>query len=365
MAESRLFKPMKIGNIEIKHRIGMAPLTRVRATEHNVPTPLMKEYYSQRASAPGTLIISEGTFISPSSRGGWPNVPGVWSQEQVLAWKEITEEVHRKGCFIYCQVFATGRAAKAEEAEKHEITIVGPSAIPIDKNAPVPEPMTIENIKQVIQEFATASKNAVQAGFDGVEIHCANGFLVDQFTQDNSNKRSDDYGGTVENRSRFVNEIMKAVVDAIGPERVGLRLSPFSDFQGMRMANPEPQFADVIDKASKLNLAYLHLIESRISGAEDVASSDRLDFAYERWNGPILVAGGYKVAEAKRLVDEEYPEKDIMVIMGRHFVSNPDLIFRIKKGLELAAYDRETFYASFSTGYIDYPFSKEFLATGI
>lgn len=364
MAEPRLFKPLKIGNVKVEHRIGMAPLTRLRATDDRVPVPLMKEYYGQRASVPGTLIITEGTFISPSACGGFTNTPGIWSKDQVAAWRTITDEVHHKGSFIFCQLFAMGRAADVEMAKKDGVSIVGPSAIPIEEGAPIPRPMTIEEIQQTVQDFATASENAISAGFDGVECHGANGYLVDQFIQDVSNKRDDEYGGSVENRSRLINDIMKAVVDAVGPERVGLRLSPWSPFQGMRMKNPIPQFADIIDKASQSNLAYLHLVESRVSGSEDYEGSERLDFAYKLWNGPLLVAGGYKLADAQKLVDEEYPNKDIVVIFGRYFIANPDLVYRIKEGLELSAYERKTFFINNSAiGYVDYAFSAEYLAS--
>lgn len=364
MAETRLFKPLKIGNIEVKHRIGMAPLTRLRATDDRVPVPLMKEYYGQRASVPGTLILTEGTIVSPSGCGGCSNTPGIWSKEQVAAWRTITDEVHQKGCFIFCQLYAMGRVADVETAEKDGVSIVGPSSIPFDPRAPVPRRMTIEEIQQAVQDFVTASENAIKAGFDGVECHAANGYLIDQFIQDVSNKRDDKYGGSVENRSRFISEIMKAVTDAIGPERVGLRLSPWSTFQGMKMKDPIPQFSDVIDKAKQSNLAYIHLVESRVSGAEDHDGSEGLDFAYKLWNGPLLVAGGFNLAKAKKVVDEEFPDKDILVIFGRYFLANPDLVYKFKKALKLSAYERSTFYLAKSpVGYVDYPFSAEYLAS--
>lgn len=364
MAESRLFKPLRIGNVELKHRIGMPSLTSLRATDNHVPTPFMKEYYSQRAAVPSTMILAEGTFVSPSARGGFANAPGIWSEEQVAAWKAITDEVHTKLCFIYCQLFGMGRAAHVEVAKKDGVSIVGPSAIPIDENSATPRAMTIQEIKQMVRDFAKASENAISAGFDGVECHGANGYILDQFTQDVSNQRDDEYGGIVENRSRVIDEVLKAMIDAVGPERVGLRLSPWSLFQGMRMEDPIPQFTDVVSKASRLNLAYLHLIESRISGSEDSADNGRLDFAYALWKGPILVAGGYEQADARKLVDEEQPDKDIVVMFGRHFISNPDLVYRIKEGLEVSAYDRATFYENRSlVGYVDYPFSMEFLDT--
>jgi len=361
MLESRLFRPLKIGNVEVKHRIGMAPLTRLRATDDRVPTPLMKEYYSQRAAVPGTLIITEGTFISATC-GGFTNAPGFWRKDQITAWRAITDKVHDKGCYIFCQLFAMGRAADVEVARKEGFAIVAPSAIPIEEGTAVPQAMTIEEIKQTVQDFVDASENAMQAGFDGVEIHGANGYLLDQFIQDISNKRDDDYGGSVENRSRLLNDVIEAVVNAIGPERVGLRLSPWSTFQGMGLDNPIPQFTDVINKARKSAIAYLHLVESRICGSEDYNGQNKLDFAYNIWDGPLLVAGGYTSQEAQRLVDEKYPNKNIIVIFGRYFISNPDLVYRIKEGLKLSAYDRDTFYNYKSAlGYSDYPFSKEYI----
>ncbi|KAH8688544.1 putative N-ethylmaleimide reductase [Ilyonectria robusta] len=354
--------PLKIGNVEVKHRIGMPSLTRFRADDQRVPTSLMKEYYGQRAAVPGTLIIAEGTFVSQSACGGFPNAPGIWSQDQVTAWRAITDEVHSKGCFIFCQLFAMGRAGDIEVAKKEGINIVAPSALPIDKDSPTPQAMTIEEIKQTVEDFAKASENAISAGFDGVECHGANGYLLDQFIQDVSNTRDDEYGGSVENRSRLISEIMEAMVSSVGSNRVGLRLSPWSLFQGMRMDDPIPQFTDIVNKASQFNLAYLHLVESRVSGSEDAKGDDRLDFAYDLWKGPILVAGGYNPAEAQKLVDEEHPDKDIVVMFGRHFIANPDLVYRIKEGLELSAYNRSTFYVNTSpVGYVDYPLSVEYL----
>ncbi|RSL96031.1 hypothetical protein CDV31_013638 [Fusarium ambrosium] len=364
MPQSRLFKPLKIGNVEIKHRIGMAPLTRLRATYDRVPTPLMKDYYGQRAGVPGTLIISEGTFIAANC-GGFVHGPGIWREDQVAAWKDITDEVHGKGSFIYCQLFAMGRAGDAEVAKKEGFAIKAPSTIPIESGAAVPEAMTIEEIKQTVKDFVDAAKNAIRAGFDGVEIHGANGYLLDQFIQDTSNQRNDEYGGSIENRSRLLIEVIEAVSETIGPERVGLRLSPWSTFQGMRMQDPIPQFTDIIKKTSPYNIAYLHVVESRISGSEDANGQEGLDFAYDNWNGPLLVAGGYTPEEARKLVDEKYPEKDIVVIFGRYFLANPDLVYRIKEGLELNRYNRKSFYVYESpVGYSDYPFSKEWLSIG-
>ncbi|KAF2476210.1 putative N-ethylmaleimide reductase [Lindgomyces ingoldianus] len=363
MPQSRLFKPLKIGDAEVQHRIGMAPLTRFRATDDRVPTPLMKKYYGQRAAVPGTLIITEGTLISAAAGGGFTNAPGLWREDQVVAWRTITDDVHSKGSFIFCQLFAMGRAADVETAGKEGFSIVAPSAIPMEEGAAVPHAMAIEEIQQTVQEFVGASKNAIRAGFDGVEIHGANGYLLDQFLQDVSNTRHDAYGGSVENRSRLLDDVLKAVANAIGPQRVGLRLSPWSTFQGMRMADPIPQFTDIIVKARRSDIEYLHLVESRISGSDDYEGHEQLDFAYKLWDGPLLVAGGYTPQEAKELVDEMYPDKEILVLFGRYFIANPDLVFRIRQGLELNAYDRSTFYVAGSpAGYVDYSFSEEYIA---
>jgi NADPH2 dehydrogenase len=361
MDNSQFFRPLKIGNVVIKHRIGMAPMTRLRATDDRVPLPLMAEYYGQRSAVPGTLLISEGTLISHESSGGFANAPGIWNEEQISGWRSVTDAVHANGSFIFCQIFAMGRAANEELSKKDGVEIIGPSPIPFAQNAPVPRSMTLDEIKATVQDFTTAAQNAILAGFDGVEVHGANGYLIDQFIQDNSNQRHDEYGGSVENRSRFIEEIMKAVVAAIGSERVGVRLSPWSLFQGMRMRDPIPQFSDIIYKASKLNLAYLHLVESRISGSDDFEGSETLDFAYRLWNKPLLIAGGYKVDDARRLINK-YPSKDIVVMYGRHFISNPDLVYRIKEGVKFDEYKRESFYsANEASGYVDYPFSIQYL----
>ena len=363
MARSRLWRPLKICGVELKHRIGMPSLSRLRASDDHTATPMMKEYYGQRSQVAGTLIITEAGIISPGA-GGFPNAPGIWRDDQVAAWKTITDEVHRNGCFIICQLIHVGRAANPETAEAEGIELVSSSAIPYDEAAPVPRALTTDEIERIVHDFATAAENAIRAGFDGVELHGANGYLIDSFTQDVSNIRADEYGGSVENRSRLVYEVMRAVGDAIGPQRVGLRLSPWSTFQGMRMRDPVPQFSDVITKAKELGLGYIHLIEPRVTNNEDAehAVHETLDFAIDLWTGPILLAGGYRPDNVQRVLDDAYPNKDIMVMFGRAFVANPDLVFRIKNSLPLNAYHRSTFYAVKNpAGYIDYPFSEQFL----
>ncbi|KAF7557817.1 hypothetical protein G7Z17_g486 [Cylindrodendrum hubeiense] len=362
MAQSRLLQPVKIGNLNLNHRMGLCPLTRYRASDDHVPLDMMVHYYTQRSSVPGTLLISEGTFISAED-GGYANAPGIYNQEQIDKWREITDAVHAKGCYIFCQLWALGRAADVEVTKREGTTIVSSDANAIDPNSAPPERLNEVQIQGRIQNYATAASNAISAGFDGVELHGANGYLIDQFIQDRCNKRTDLYGGSIENRSRFVVEVARAVCEAIGPERTGIRFSPWSTFNGMRMDDPVPQFSDVIRRLSQLKLAYLHLVESRIAGAADVEASDKLAFAYDLWDNPILVAGGLKPATAQKLLDDEYPEKDIVAMFGRYFLSTPDLPFRIMEGLELNQYNRETFYTPMSAvGYTDYPFCKEYAA---
>lgn len=362
MADSRLFKPMKIGNLEIKHRIVMPGVSRMRATVDHVPTDMMLEYYTQRAAVPGTLIITEANILS-AEHSGYTNAPGIWKPEQITAWKKITDAVHQRGSFMFLQVMAMGRMADPSEAKKEGFTIVGASAIPFMEGATVPEVMTLEDIRRTVGQFHQAAKNAISAGFDGIELLAGNGMLVEQFLQDVTNHRDDEYGGSVENRSRFAVEVVQAMVDAVGPKRVAMRLSPWSQYLGMGMKDPVPQYSDLVSKVNQMDLAYLHVIESRIKGGDDVVSSDKLDFAYQRWNGPVLVAGGYNGDLARKLVDEEYPDRDFAVCFGRHFIANPDLVFRIKENLPLNAYDRDYFYTHETKGYLDYPFSKEYLAT--
>ncbi|ETS85211.1 hypothetical protein PFICI_03236 [Pestalotiopsis fici W106-1] len=362
MDNSRLFKPIFVGDMKLTHRIGLCPLTRNRSSDEHVPLDLVTEYYRQRSSVPGTLLISEGTFISAED-GGMNNVPGIYNQAQIEAWKKVTDAVHANGSYIFCQLWALGRAATIEVAEREGFPIASSSAIPIDLDSPVPQELTADDIKRKVQNYASAAKKAIEAGFDGVELHAANGYLIDQFIQDTCNQRGDQYGGSVENCTRFAVEVAQAVVDAVGCRKVGIRFSPWSHFQGMRMDDPIPQFSAVIRNMAKLNLVYLHLVESRIAGGSDVEAADQLNFAYDLWNSTILVAGGFKPDTAQSLVDKEYPEKDIVVMFGRYFLATPDLPFRVRNGIELNEYNRATFYTPKApTGYIDYPFSDEFLA---
>ncbi|KAK4944981.1 hypothetical protein LTR10_015658 [Elasticomyces elasticus] len=361
---SRLFKPLKLGQHELSNRLAMAPLTRFRADDDHVQLDFVKEYYTQRACVPGTLLITEATFITPQA-GGFPNVPGIYNDAQIQAWKKIVDSVHEAGGIIYMQLWALGRAA-GEDQKKKEGTgdVVSSSDVPMADNSPAPRPLTEDEIQQYIKDYATAAKNAVEgAGFDGVEIHGANGYLIDQFTQDVCNKRTDSWGGSIENRCKFGIEVSKAVVDAVGADKTGIRLSPWSVFQGMREEDPIPTFSHLTKELKKLKLAYIHLVESRISGNADVESTEKIDPFIDIWGetSPILIAGGFKPDSTHRAVEEEYKDKDIIIVFGRYFISTPDLVYRLQKGIELTEYDRETFYnAKSRKGYTDYPFSEEF-----
>ncbi|RSL59608.1 hypothetical protein CEP51_013893 [Fusarium floridanum] len=364
MSDLRIFQPLKIGPITTNHRVVMAPLTRFRADDHHVQLPMAAEYYAQRASVAGTLIISEATFISKAA-GGYPNVPGIWDRDQIDAWRKITDAVHAKGSFIFCQLWALGRVAVSDVAAAEGFDVVSSSPNAFESGAPVPREATKAEIQNFILDYAQAARNAIEAGFDGVEIHGAGGYLIDQFTQDVCNQRSDEYGGSVENRTRFINEVVRAVTDAVGADRVGVRLSPWQRYQGMRMADPVPQFTHVIQTLKSLEVSYLHLIEARVCGNTDSDDTDRLDFAIHAWDnfGPVILAGGYTPASAKKVVEEELEDKDVMVAFGRYFISNPDLPFRIRQDVELAPYDRGTFYTPvLAEGYLDYSFSQEFQA---
>ncbi|KIW29979.1 uncharacterized protein PV07_05762 [Cladophialophora immunda] len=362
-APSRLFEPLKVGNMTLQHRLVMAPLTRFRADESHVILPAATTYYSQRSCVPGTLLITEATFISQRA-GGYPNVPGIYTAEQVAAWKRVTDAVHAKGCYVYLQLWALGRTANPAYAASQGIEVVSSSPTPVGPDSPVPREIRRDEIQGWVDDYATAARNAVEgAGFDGVEIHAANGYLIDQFTQDVCNVRTDEYGGSVERRSRFGLEVARAVVAAVGAHRTGIRLSPFSTFQGMKMRDPLPQFTHFMRGLKELNLAYMHLVESRISGNADVEATEKIDPLIDVWDNtsPVLIAGGFRPASARRAVDEEYKDRDIAIVFGRYYISTPDLAFRIANNIDLSPYNRDTFYTPKSeVGYIDYPFSKEF-----
>ncbi|GAB7321996.1 hypothetical protein MBLNU13_g03054t1 [Cladosporium sp. NU13] len=364
VAQSKLFEPLQVGPNQLSNRLVMAPLTRFRADDNHVPLPMVKEYYAQRASVPGTLLITEATVINEPA-GGYPNVPQIFSDEQIAAWKEIADAVHEKGSFLWLQLWALGRVADQEyKRSTGSGDLISSSDVPVAEGAPAPRPLTEDEIQEYIQAYASAAANAVKkAGLDGVEIHAANGYLIDQFTQDTANTRTDKWGGSIENRSRFGLEVTKAVVNAVGAERTGIRLSPWSTFQGMKMADPIPQFTHFVKGLKELNLAYLHLVESRIAGNADIEATEKNDAFVELWGNqsPVFLAGGFTPDSARAVVDKQYRDQDVAVVFGRYWISTPDLVFRIANGIELTPYNRDLFYnAKEAKGYTDYPFSEEF-----
>ncbi|KAL5483554.1 hypothetical protein ACEPAI_8786 [Sanghuangporus weigelae] len=374
--DAKLFQPIRVGNLNLAHRVVLAPLTRYRASEAHVPTDFMLDYYSQRASTPGTLLITEATFIAAKA-GGYDNIPGIWSDAQVEAWKKIVDAVHARGSYIYLQMWQLGRAADPEVLARPDspsnpggpYPFVSASDIktPEKQDGPTPRPLTHEEILEYIELFGQAAHNAVhRARFDGVEIHAAHGYLIDQFTQDVSNKRTDVWGGSIENRTRFAREVVKKVVSVVGEERTSIRLSPFNTWQGMHMEHPQPTFAYLVSRIREDHprLSYLHVVEPRVAGIFDrtPSSGESNEFLRAIWKSPqaaqngsvYFSAGGYTPERALQGAEQA----DDVIVFGRFFISNPDLPTRIKKGLPLTPYDRKTFYDALNPkGYIDYPFA--------
>lgn len=368
MSATKLFEPLKLGTVQLQHRVVMAPLTRRRADKDHIQLPMAKDYYTQRTS-PGGLIIAEAILISPE-HGGFSHAPGLYTEAQIARWKEITDAVHAKGGHIYAQLVSVGRAADPSVLkEEGDFPVLSSSETPLDEaSGPIPHAMTEEEIKRAVRTFAQAAKNAMQAGFDGIELHGANGYLIDQFTQDTCNRRTDSYGGSIGNRSRFALEVSEACVNAVGAEHVGFRISPFSTFQKMKMEDPVAQFSHLVRGLKQQRLAYLHIIESRVINSVDCEKTEGIEPFLEIWDNisPVLVAGGFSPQSAKHAVDEEYKRYDTAVVFGRHFIANPDLPERILKGVELNKYDRSTFYTPMQKeGYLDYPFYEHSQEVGV
>ncbi|KAJ5691741.1 hypothetical protein N7462_001164 [Penicillium macrosclerotiorum] len=362
---SRLFKPMPIGSHWLQQRVVLAPMTRYRADENGVILPFVKDYYEQRACMPGTLLISEATDVSPQANGE-AHVPGIWSEAQIKAWRQVTDVVHAKQSYIFCQLWATGRGAETSVLEAKGLELVSSSAVPLEPGAAQPRELSGQEIEEYISDFAKASRNAIDAGFDGVEIHGANGYLVDQFTQASCNQRMDEWGGSIPNRARFALEITQAIIEAIGADHVGIKLSPWSQYMGMgTMSDLMPQFEYLVRELRQMDIAYLHLANSRWLDETKSHPDPHHKSLVRVWgpSKPVILAGGYNASTACELVDtifERYPL--IAVAFGRYFVSNPDLALRVKTGISLQAYNRKSFYSTLSkTGYLDYPFSAEFL----
>ncbi|KIY73999.1 FMN-linked oxidoreductase [Cylindrobasidium torrendii FP15055 ss-10] len=365
MSTPVLFTPTVVGRMHlVAHRVVLAPMTRLRNDPQTfVPLPLVKEYYAQRAEVPGTLLISEGMVIHEKA-GGYPAVASIYTDAQVAGWKEVVDAVHAKGSFIYAQIAGIGRQAQADFVPNRDV--VGPSAIPsTEEGAPIPRPLSISEIKEYVQWFVTASENAVlKAGFDGVEIHAANGYLLNEFIEDVSNDRTDEYGGSIENRARFVLETVDAISAVIGADRVGVRFSPWNRELGCGMADPVPTYTYLIKELARRhpNLAYIHAIEPRFQNSDEesdtaarvLSAHESNDFLREAWGTkPFIAAGGFTresgIAQAA--------EKGDLIAYGRYYTSNADLPKRLERHSGLIKYDRSQFYAPGGTardGYVDF-----------
>lgn len=355
---SLLFSPTKFGSLTLKNRLVMSPLTRNRAVG-GVPNDLMAEYYAQRAASAG-LIITEGTSPSPNGLG-YPRIPGAFSDAQAAGWKRVTSAVHAKGAKIFLQLMHTGRIGHPNNLPAGA-QVVAPSAVAAageiytDAEGPrphaTPKAMTEADIKTAIGEYVHAAKNAVTAGFDGVELHGANGYLLEQFIRPNSNRRTDAYGGPIENRARFVLEVVKAVAAAIGKDKVGIRLSPYGAFNDMPpYSEMEADYTYLARELNKLGILYVHLVDHSSMGAPVVPQSIKDTFRKE-FKGALILSGGYDLARAEA---DLAAGKGDLVAVGRPILANPDLVERWKAGAPLNPPDPATFYTPGPKGYTDYP----------
>lgn len=359
-----LFDPITVGDVTLKNRVIMAPLTRMRSKQPgNIPHELNAKYYQQRASA--GLIISEATQVSQQGQG-YPGTPGIHSDDQVAGWKKVTEAVHGAGGKIFLQLWHVGRISHRSHQPNGELP-VAPSAIQPSGGIysadwqPVafetPRALETAEIAEIIADFRRGAENAKKAGFDGVEVHGANGYLLDQFLQDGSNKRSDQYGGSIENRARLLLEVVDQAIAVWGAGRVGVRLSPYGTFNDMSDSDPVKLFTYVLEQLSSRGIAYAHLVEPRssLAGGQDSvvteAPETRTIFR-KSFKGTLISAGGYVREEALKAVESGTVDA---VAFGRLFISNPDLPKRLELGSELNSYDRQTFYGGGEKGYTDYP----------
>jgi len=352
-----LFLPARLGTLELKNRLVMAPMTRNRSLG-NVPQASVATYYSQRAGA--GLIVTEGTSPSPNGLG-YTRIPGLFSPEQIKGWQRVTEAVHQRGGHIFVQLMHTGRIGHPANLPKGA-EVLGPMAEAASGDIwtdtaglrphPVPRAMTEFDLQQVIAEYVKAARNAREAGFDGVELHAANGYLLEQFLNPGVNRRSDAWGGTLENRARLLLETTQAVVKAIGADRVGVRLSPFGIFNDMPpYPGVEAAYVWLAGKLSDLGIAYLHLVDHSSMGAPAVPSSTKTAIR-QAFHGSLILSGGYDRARAEA---DLAADRTDFIAFGRPFIANPDLVELLRTGGTLAEADPETFYTSGDAGYSDYP----------
>jgi N-ethylmaleimide reductase len=364
MKHASLFAPLRLGAVDMPNRIVMAPLTRMRANADNVPSALNALYYAQRADA--GLIIAEGTAISPEARG-YPHAPGIYTEAQIKGWRLVTEAVHRRGGRIILQLAHNGRNSHSSFRPDGGPP-VAPSAIAPDipvltsefqqVSAETPRALEVKEIAGIVEDFRLGAIRAMEAGFDGVELQGANSHLIDQFLQDGTNQRTDEYGGDYENRMRLLGIIVGAVSSAIGCDRLGVRLSPFGQYGGIHDSDPLHLFRFVISTLDRLKIGYLHLIEGRASeiGLGDLVRDDALNNAMlfrPSFHGPLISAGAYSAESAAATIMQGHADA---IAFGRMYIANPDLVTRIQQNLPLNDYDRSTFYGGGEQGYTDYAF---------
>lgn len=349
---SDLFDPLTLGSISLSNRIIMAPMTRSRAGDGDVPTAMNVEYYQQRATA--GLIITEGTQPSPNGKG-YCRTPGIYSDAQIAGWKKVVDAVHAEGGKIVLQIMHVGRVASHLNREAGTET-VAPSAIqakgemytdaegmvPFD----TPRALATDEIAGVVDEYRQATANAYQAGFDGVELHCTSGYLPAQFLSTNTNERDDEYGGSVENRCRFVMEVLHAMIGVDGADRVGMRICPGNPFNNLRDADPEETFATLLDQVEPLGLAFLHVIQS------PWPDKDNFALAKAHFSGKLIVNESFDLEKGQQAIADGIGDA---VSYARHYVGNPDLVRRFKEGAPLNDFDNKTLYMPGPKGYTDYP----------
>src|SRR5579871_2914008 len=367
-----LFSPLQVGPYRLAHRVAMAPLTRMRADRASfAPRPLNAEYYGQRATPDG-LLIAEASPVMVTGRGN-PGTPGIYSDAQIAGWRGVADAVHAKGGLIFLQLWHVGRVSHSS-FQPGGVLPVAPSAVAITGNGMLamtsdgkmvpyetPRALETEEVGQVVEAFRQAAVNAKQAGFDGVEIHGANGYLLEQFLQSRTNLRTDRYGGSIENRSRLLLEVTQAAIDVWGANRVGVRLSPYGIANDSGEPDPMPLYGHVVKSLDRLGLAYLHFIEPRSSGAgraevnwQNVPSA--MVLFRPLWSDVLIAAGGFTGEAAEAAIADKHADA---VAFGRIFISNPDLPRRLQHGFPITPYNRATFYGGEAAGYTDYPVYDE------
>jgi 12-oxophytodienoic acid reductase len=365
-----LLTPFKFFGHELSTRMVYAPLTRCRALG-TIPQPAAAEYYSQRAFK-GSFQLSEGTVVSPHGHG-YPNTPGINTQEHVEAWKPIVQAVHDKGGVFFLQLWHVGRVSHTSYMPDDQGP-VGPSPIAIDGDIPladgskarfsVPRELKTEELPQIVDQFVVGARNSLAAGFDGVEIHGAHGYLLEEFLKKSTNQRTDQYGGSVENRCRLVLEVVDAVIKEVGPGKAGIRLSPFTKFMDSHTDDPYDVYGYLVEQLNSRDLAYVHFVEPRINeymGGGLAKDTDSIAPFRKAWKGVFLAAGGYDRETGNKAVAEGHAD---LIVYGRHWIANPDLPERFRLEAPLNKYDRSTFYTSDQkVGYTDYPFLDEKLAS--